>query len=200
MENGVYKHSRFTDMNSASLTSTSFTPDRSGQIHYRNLKSEEIRNKIYAEVRKQKSNGYVQMITNRGKINIVVYCHLVPKTGENFLELCEAGYYDGTIFHRLVKDFCLQGGDPTGTGTGGESIFEKGFEDEFTDKLSHSKAGMVSMANSGPMTNRSQFFITLGECKHLDGKHTVFGEVIEGQNVLFAINKNASSKSEKPKE
>jgi len=178
MENNIYQHSRFTDMNSASLTSTSFTPDRSGQTTYRNLKSEEIRSKIYAEIKKQKCSGYVQIITNRGKINIMVYCYLVPKTGENFLELCESGYYNGTPFHRLVKDFCLQGGDPTGTGTGGQSIFEKAFEDEFTDQLSHSKPGMVSMANSGPDTNLSQFFITLAECKNLDKKHTVFGEVI----------------------
>jgi cyclophilin family peptidyl-prolyl cis-trans isomerase len=74
-------------------------------------------------------NGYVQMITNRGKINIIVYCYLVPKTGENFLELCESGYYNNCYFHRLVKDFCLQGGDPTGTGSGGQSIFDKPFED-----------------------------------------------------------------------
>jgi|JI6StandDraft_1071083.scaffolds.fasta_scaffold00609_39 peptidyl-prolyl cis-trans isomerase-like protein 2 len=140
------------------------------------------------------------MATNRGKINILVYCYLVPKTGENFLELCESGYYNNTPFHRLVKDFCLQGGDPTGTGTGGNSIFERVFEDEFSEQLSHNKPGMVSMANSGPDTNLSQFFITLAECKQLDKKHTVFGEVIEGQSVLFSINKNASSKSEKPKE
>lgn len=105
------------------------------------------------------------MKTNRGTIILMVHCDITPKTGENFLELCQSGYYDGCHFHRLVKDFCLQGGDPTGTGTGGISIFGKIFVDEFSEKLSHSKAGILSMANSGPHTNGSQFFLTLASCQ-----------------------------------
>ena len=88
-----------------------------------------MRKKVYDEVTRLKMKGYVQMVTNRGVICFVVHCDLTPKTGENFLELCESGYYDGCQFHRLVKDFCLQGGDPSGTGSGGQSIFGKVFED-----------------------------------------------------------------------
>ncbi len=98
-----------------------------------------------------------------------------------------------------MKDFCLQGGDPTGTGSGGQSIFNKAFEDEFNPKLKH-KQGVLSMANSGPCSNRSQFFICLSEQSSLDEKHTVFGEIISGEQLLYDINKNlASSKSQKPK-
>lgn len=107
------------------------------------------------------------MQTNLGNWNILVHIDLVPKTSENFIELVEQGYYDGSSFHRLVKDFCLQGGDPTGTGSGGQSVFGKAFEDEFTPKLKH-VPGVLSMANSGPCTNKSQFFICLSEQKDLD--------------------------------
>ena len=92
-------------------------------------------------------------------MNFLIHADLAPKTSENFIQLTESGYYDDSTFHRLVKDFCLQGGDPKGTG--GNSIFGYEFEDEFHPKLSHKKAGLLSMANSGPNTNRSQFFITL---------------------------------------
>lgn len=161
----------------------------------------EIREKIYAIVRKEKLKGEVLMVTNLGNFSLLIHADLVPKTSENFIELSENGYYNGLAFHRLVKDFCLQGGDPTGTGSGGESIFGKMFEDEFHPKLRHSKPGILSMANAGPKTNGSQFFITLEEAPYLDNKHSVFGEVVsESSNViLYEINKNLTSKANKPK-
>jgi cyclophilin family peptidyl-prolyl cis-trans isomerase len=99
--------------------------------------------------------GYVNILTNLGELQCMIHANFVPRTSENFLELCEKGYYNGTKFHRLVKDFMIQGGDPTGTGKGGESIFGGKFEDEFHSKIRHDKPGILSMANSGPDTNAS---------------------------------------------
>jgi cyclophilin family peptidyl-prolyl cis-trans isomerase len=98
--------------------------------------------------------------------------------------LAHAGYYNGTIFHRIVRDFMIQGGDPTGTGRGGESIYQGKFEDEISRNLKHTGAGIVSMANSGPNTNGSQFFINLKPTPWLDGKHTVFGRIYSGMSVI----------------
>jgi len=103
----------------------------------------------------------------------------VPKTAENFLELCESGYYTNTKFHRLIPGFMIQGGDPESTGKGGKAYFtgQPKFEDEFHPKLSHDQRGVLAMANSGPNSNGSQFYFTFKECPHLDNKHTVFGQV-----------------------
>ncbi len=109
-----------------------------------------------------------------------MHCDLVPLTSENFLELCEKGYYDKTKFYRLIENVLIEGGDPTGTGYGGESIFGKPFRNEINNKISHNKAGIVSMANLGPTHNTSQFFITLSEQKEKDGKYSAFGEVVGG--------------------
>lgn len=104
-----------------------------------------------------------------------------PKTCENFSKLTQRGYYNGVVFHRVIRNFMVQGGDPTGTGRGGESIFPGGkFEDEIDGRLKHTGAGILSMANSGPGTNGSQFFITLAPTPWLDGKHTIFGRVKSG--------------------
>merc|ERR1719456_1030817 len=107
-----------------------------------------------------------------------------PRTCRNFFELAKKGYYDNTLFHRIVTDFVIQGGDPTGTGRGGESIYGPTFEDEIHPGLKHTGAGVLSMANAGPNTNSSQFFITLEPAPHLDGKHVVFGRVTEGMDVV----------------
>ncbi len=103
-----------------------------------------------------KKKGYVRLVTNVGPLNLELHCDYVPKTCENFMKLCQKGYYDGTKFHRSIKHFMLQGGDPTGTGTGGESLWGKPFKDEFKQFLSHQGRGILSMANSGPNTNKSQ--------------------------------------------
>ena len=105
-----------------------------------------------------KKKGYLSIITSLGTLNFELHCDLTPKTTENFIGLCKSGYYDNVIFHRLIKNFMIQGGDPTGDGTGGESIWGEPFFDEFKPQLSHSDRGILSMANSGPNSNSSQLF------------------------------------------
>uniref|UniRef100_A0A1I8P751 RING-type E3 ubiquitin-protein ligase PPIL2 n=1 Tax=Stomoxys calcitrans TaxID=35570 RepID=A0A1I8P751_STOCA len=131
-----------------------------------------------------KKKGYVRLTTNMGPLNLELYCDQVAKTCHNFMRHCSDGYYTGTLFHRSIRNFMVQGGDPTGKGTGGQSIWGKKFDDEFKPNLTHSGRGVLSMANSGPNTNGSQFFITYRSCKHLDGKHTVFGKVVGGLDTL----------------
>lgn len=132
--------------------------------------------------------------TNMGKIEIELFADKTPKTVENFVEHANEGYYNGIIFHRVIDKFMIQGGDPTGTGRGGESIWGEPFEDEIVPALKHDQPGILSMANAGPNTNGSQFFITLVATPWLDGKHTVFGKVIAGMDVVSAIGKVQTSK------
>jgi len=122
--------------------------------------------------------------TNKGDIEATLFASKAPLTVASYLNLAKHGYYDGLTFHRVIPNFMIQGGDPTGTGMGGPGYK---FEDEVKTGLKHDKAGIFSMANSGPGTNGSQFFITHLPTPHLDGKHTVFGEVTKGQNVVNAI-------------
>lgn len=127
--------------------------------------------------------------TNMGNFECELYEDKAPKTVANFVGLAEKGYYDGVIFHRVIDNFVIQGGDPTGTGRGGESIYGHPFEDEFHPDLKHDKAGVLSMANAGPNTNGSQFFITLAPTPWLDNKHSIFGQVIKGMDVVRKIGK-----------
>ena len=122
--------------------------------------------------------------TNKGDIDLTIFASKVPVTAANFLNLASKGYYNGLTFHRVIPDFMIQGGDPTGTGRGGPGYK---FEDEFNPALRHSKPGMLSMANAGPGTNGSQFFITHVPTPWLDNKHSIFGEVTKGQTVVNAI-------------
>ena len=122
--------------------------------------------------------------TNRGPIALKLNATQAPRTVNNFVCLAEDGFYDGVTFHRVIKDFMIQGGDPAGTGRGGPGYT---FKDEFDPKLRHDRPGVLSMANAGPNTNGSQFFITHIPTPWLDGKHTVFGHVISGQEVVNAI-------------
>lgn len=129
------------------------------------------------------------METSKGTINITLFADQTPVTVANFVNLANRGYYDGLKFHRVIDNFMIQGGCPQGTGTGGPGY---DFEDEFSRELRHDKAGILSMANSGPASNGSQFFITHGPTPHLDGKHTVFGVVVgsEDQKVVDSIAKD----------
>jgi cyclophilin family peptidyl-prolyl cis-trans isomerase len=122
--------------------------------------------------------------TEKGDMTLQLFADKVPNTVNNFVFLSRQGFYDGTIFHRVIADFMVQGGDPTGTGTGGPGYR---FEDEINPDLRHDKPGVLSMANAGPNTNGSQFFITHVSTPWLDGKHAVFGEITEGMDVLLSI-------------
>jgi len=127
--------------------------------------------------------------TNQGKIEIKLMPDIAPKTCENFTRLVEKGYYDGVIFHRVIQDFMIQGGDPEGTGRGGQSIWGSKFEDEFSRDVKFDKVGLLAMANAGPNSNGSQFFITTStaNCRHLHMKHTIFGEVVSGYDIVKKI-------------
>ncbi|MGH8047540.1 MAG: peptidylprolyl isomerase [Chthoniobacterales bacterium] len=129
-------------------------------------------------------NIRILMKTSKGDIAITLFAPKTPVTVANFINLAQHGYYDGIKFHRVIADFMVQGGDPAGTGGGGPGY---NFEDEFDKSLKHDKPGILSMANRGPKTNGSQFFITHVPTPWLDGKHTVFGEVTEGQDVVNKI-------------
>ena len=133
--------------------------------------------------------------TDKGDITIKLFADKTPKTVNNFIFLSRQGFYDGTIFHRVIADFMAQGGDPTGTGTGGPGYR---FADEFQADLRHDKPGVLSMANAGPNTNGSQFFITHLATPWLDKKHSVFGQVTNGIDVLLSIPPRDPSKHDAP--
>jgi len=126
----------------------------------------------------------VTIETNRGDMELKLYPEYAPKTVNNFVFLSQEGFYDGVVFHRVISDFMIQGGDPTGTGKGGPGYK---FEDEVAENPLGHETGVISMANSGPNTNGSQFFITHSPQPHLDGMHTVFGKLVEGQEIVNAI-------------
>lgn len=130
--------------------------------------------------------------TDKGTIKLELFDDKTPKTVKNFEDLCEKKYYDGLVFHRVIPNFMVQGGCPEGTGTGGPGY---NFEDEFHPELKHDGPGVLSMANAGPNTNGSQFFITHEAQPHLDNRHSVFGKVIEGQDVVDAIEQGDTMKT-----
>ncbi len=139
---------------------------------------------------------YVATIsTDEGDIRIELFADKAPSTVNNFVYLARDGYYDGVTFHRVIKGFMAQGGDPTGSGRGGPGYK---FADEFHPALKHDQPGILSMANAGPNTNGSQFFITYSETPHLDGRHAVFGRVIEGMDVLEAIPERDPMRASRP--
>lgn len=140
----------------------------------------------------------VKMDTSMGVIKLKLYTKETPKTVENFVRLTAKKYYDGVTFHRVIDNFMIQGGDPLGNGTGGESVFGKNFEDEFTSNLTFNRKGLLAMANAGANTNGSQFFITLKSTEFLNNKHTIFGEVIEGMAIVEAIGKVKTGVNDKP--
>ena len=140
-------------------------------------------------------NRKIKFTTNKGTFVAEMFEDKAPLTTKNFIDLTEKGFYNGTIFHRVIEDFMIQGGDPTGTGMGGPGYKIK---DEFSSKLLHDGPGVISMANAGPNTGGSQFFITLRECSWLNGKHAVFGRVTKGMDVVFKIGKVKTGPMDKP--
>lgn len=143
------------------------------------------------------ANRTANVQTNRGAFSIELFEDKAPKTTKNFIDLAEKGFYDGVVFHRVIDGFMIQGGDPTGTGRGGPGYT---IPDEFHPELRHSGEGILSMANAGPNTGGSQFFITLDATSWLDGKHAVFGKVVEGIETIRAIGGTAKGPGDRPLE
>ncbi len=143
------------------------------------------------------ANPTVTIETNHGTITAEMFSDVAPKTAGNFIELAKKGYYDGIIFHRVIDGFMIQGGDPTGTGRGGPGYT---IDDEFAPGLAHTDAGVFSMANAGPNTGGSQFFITLAATPWLDGKHAIFGRVTSGLDVVKTIGKVRTGPGDRPAE
>ena len=140
----------------------------------------------------------VVLETTQGVIELKLMPDAAPKACENFKALVEKGYYNGIVFHRAIKKFMIQGGDPTGTGRGGSSVWGKPFADEFKDGVTFDRKGLLAMANAGPGTNGSQFFITCAPTQWLDNKHTIFGEVISGYDVVERIENTPTGPGDRP--
>lgn len=143
---------------------------------------------------------HVEFKTNIGTFMIELYHKHTPRSCYNIAALAHSGYYNNTTFHRIIRDFMIQGGDPTATGRGGESIYGGTFEDEITRNLKHTGAGVVAMANSGPNTNTSQFYIALKPLPHLDGKHTIFGRIHSGMAVVQRISMVNTDADDRPRD
>lgn len=165
-----------------------------------NVESEVKSGKKIEEVIKLKDREQLvaTLNTSLGKIQFELYPDVAPKAVTNFIGLSLQGYYNKLTFHRVVRDFMIQAGDSTATGSGGRSYFGSEFEDECTSELSHNSPGTVSMANRGPHTNTSQFFISTVATPWLDGKHTLFGKVINGMDVVYEIGRLETDRMEKP--
>ena len=148
----------------------------------------------------KKDNINAVLETTQGKVEIELYPKEAPLAVANFVGHIENGYYDGLIFHRVIDGFMLQGGDPLGTGTGGQSIWGKPFPDEFSEALRFDKVGLLAMANSGPTTNGSQFFITTSKPNWLNDKHTIFGKIVVGYDNVVKIEKTETGPGDKPVE
>ncbi|TLS23051.1 uncharacterized protein PpBr36_06008 [Pyricularia pennisetigena] len=181
-----------TGKTAASFTSTSLTPETSGE---RALLSNE---EWMLKPKRVKNQGYARIETNSGDLTVELHTDTAPKAVWNFVKLAQKGYYDGITFHRNIRNFMIQGGDPTGTGRGGSSIWGKNFDDEFDGPRTHNARGIMSMANKGKNTNSSQFFITYRATKHLDRKHTIFGRVVEGLDVLDKLEDIPTDGSDRP--
>lgn len=170
-----------TGLAAASLTSTGMTPHTSAALA---LMSDE---EYLLKRGRVKEKGFVRLATSVGDLSIELYPEHAPKAVWNFIRLAQKGYYNGIVFHRNIRNFMIQCGDPTGTGRGGTSIWGKNFEDEFEGPLKHDTRGVLSMANKGKNTNSSQFFITYRATSHLDRKHTIFGRVVGDDGTSMAV-------------
>lgn len=155
-------------------------------------------NNYLTDGEKMSKKPTIVMETTQGTIEVELKPEVAPKACENMVKLAKKGYYDGTVFHRIIKEFMIQGGDPTGTGAGGESIWGKPFEDECTSSVTFDKPGLLAMANAGPGTNGSQFFITTVETPWLNRNHTIFGEVKKGYDVVQKLEAVETGMQDRP--
>ncbi|WPH02158.1 Hypothetical protein R9X50_00501300 [Acrodontium crateriforme] len=190
-----YNAARYTTgQAAASFTSTGLTPNTSGD--HAILTDEEY----MLKPKRVKQKGYARLTTNLGELTIELNPEFAPKAVWNFIQLSKRGYYKGVTFHRNIRNFMLQGGDPTGTGRGGQSCWGKPFADEFEGPMVHDARGILSMANKGKDTNTSQFFITYRPVPHLNRKHTIFGRVIEGLDTLKRLEDVKVGEGDRPTE
>ena len=181
-----------TGLTAASFTSTGLTPSTTSALALLSTEESLLKPRLI------KPPGYAHLHTTHGQLTLTLLPEFAPRAVWNFIQLSKRGYYDTIPFHRSVRNFMLQGGDPTGTGRGGESVWGKTFNDELDGPRSHDKRGVLSMANKGKNTNSSQFFITYRACTHLDRKHTIFGKVVGGWEVLDAIEDVDVDESSRP--
>ncbi|KAF3903462.1 Phosphatase [Dactylellina cionopaga] len=181
-----------TGLAAASFTSTGVSVHTSAE---RALLTEE---EYMLKPKMVKIQGYARISTNLGNLNVELHTDWAPKAVYNFIKLAEKGYYNGTVFHRSIKSFMIQGGDPTGTGKGGSSYWGKNFEDEVQGPYTHDARGVLSMANKGKNTNSSQFFIIYRPQSHLDRKHTVFGKIVGGTDILDRMESTPTDSSDRP--
>ncbi|HBR94469.1 MAG TPA: peptidylprolyl isomerase [Opitutae bacterium] len=156
--------------------------------------------KEVADEWKEKDNFNIVLETTQGDVEIELFPSIAPLAVANFVGHIQDGYYNDLIFHRVIDGFMIQGGDPLGSGTGGESIWGKNFPDEFSEEARFDSEGMLAMANSGPMTNGSQFFITTSNPEWLNDKHTIFGKVVKGYDNVVKIEKVETGAGDKPVE
>lgn len=183
-----------TGLAAASFTSTGVTPHTSGALA---LMTDE---EFLLKRGRVKQKGYVSIHTSLGDLTMELYPEYAPKAVWNFTKLAQKGYYNGIVFHRNIRNFMIQGGDPSGTGKQGQSIWGKNFEDELLSPLKHDGRGVVSMANKGKNTNSSQFFITYRKTPHLDGKHTIFGKVVDSDTTLEKLEEATVGENDRPVE
>jgi len=196
----------FTDeLNGVSMTSgkasgsfTSTAMNLNNDNSAREATDKEILLAKFAALKKLKKKGFVKLTTSLGVIDVELRCDIVPKTCMNFIGICEKQAYNGTSFHRSIRNFMFQGGKPSEKGLAETSLWGDPFENEFDDRLKHVGSGVLSMANAGPGTNKRQFFITFKSAPHLDRKHSVFGRIIKGMNVLSAMESVATDKKDRP--
>jgi peptidyl-prolyl cis-trans isomerase-like 2 len=190
---------KYTEGQGGAATSlTSTVTNVSDQNRMREATDEEIIAAQGNVMRKLKKKGYVRITTNHGTIVLELQCDIAPRTCMNFLGLCKLGKYDNSKFHRLIPGFMIQGGMPSNPEEKEECLWGGSFPDEFDDRLKHTSEGILSMANAGPGTNKQQFFLTFKSCPHLDRKHSVFGTVVEGTEVLKQLESIAVDKKERP--
>lgn len=191
---------KYTENRGAASSLTSTAVQVADQNQGREATCEEIVQAQCSVMRKLKKKGYVRLRTNRGDMTLELHCDIAPRTCINFLGLCQAGKYINSVFHRLIPNFMLQGGKPENDDDTEECLWGGSFQDEFDDRLKHTGGGILSMANAGTNTNKRQFFLTFQSCPHLDRKHSVFGAVVDGKDVLANLERIPADKKDRPRE
>ena len=204
----VYDMEKYTDQKKTEYRNilTNVKKRRISKEYFDNLSERAaLRDYVFEEkaaqtLKELQEKNIIALETNRGIIQLRLFPEIAPLACENFVGLVEKGYYDSIIFHRVIKDFMIQAGDPTGTGSGGESIWGVPFVNEIDENVLFDRPGLLAMANAGPDTNKSQFFITTRPAPHLNFRHTIFGEVISGLDIVSNIENTETDSADRPKQ